>query len=95
MIRLRITTDGRIRGLWDDSLALPELGPAKVWQASYVEFDQRRQLWCVRAARPRALWRRLAQLVLGRPCGEVLRRAPSRTAALAWEVKHFGAADRQ
>lgn len=89
MIRLRITTDGRIQWLWDDSLALLELGPASVRRASYVEFDHRRQQWYVRLARPRSGWRRVLQLLLRRPCGEIVHWAGRREAALAWERAHL------
>ena len=90
MITVRITRDGCIRGLWNDALDLPELGPVRVRRASYVEFDPRCQQWMVRLARPRGRWRRLAHALLGRPCGPVLHSARRRETALAWEKQHLG-----
>ena len=52
MIKLRITPDGRICGLWTDNVQLRDLGALKVRRASHVEFDDRRQCWCVREAEP-------------------------------------------
>ena len=89
MITLRITADGRVQGLWNDTLGLPQLGPVRVRRVSYVEFDHRRQEWCVRPARPQRWWRRLVQLLLHRPCGEVLHRAATREGALEWERDHL------
>ncbi len=45
-----ITPDGRVRGLWTDALALPQLGHCLVRRVSYVEFSLQRQCWCVREA---------------------------------------------
>jgi hypothetical protein len=96
MIRLHITPDGAVRGLWADEVDLPALGPVRVRRASYVEFDQRRQRWCVREAWPRALWRRVLQGLLHRPLGRRLHTAAQRSAALAWERENLevGCADR-
>ena len=58
MIKLRITADGRIRGLWTDEIPLQAFGTVRVKRASHVEFDDRRQCWTVRAAEPRnRTWR--------------------------------------
>ena len=92
MITVRITREGRIRGLWDDALELPALGPVRVRRASYVEFDPRCQEWTVRLARPQGRWRRLVYALLGRPRGPVLHRARQREAALEWERQHLGLA---
>jgi hypothetical protein len=60
-----------------------------VRRASYVEFYQRRQRWCVREAKPGCLWRRILQALLRRPLGRILHTAPQRAAALAWEQEHL------
>lgn len=75
MIRLRITSSGRIRGLWTDDVRLGDIGVLHVQRASHVEFDERLQCWCVRAARDPS---------------RVLHHSGSRTTALAWERDHFG-----
>lgn len=77
MITLRITPDGRIRGLWTDEVALGDLGVLHVRRASHVEFDGHRQRWCVRPAHDPA---------------RVLHQSRRRAAALAWEHRHFGPA---
>ena len=89
-IKLRITANGSVCGLWDDAIDWTSLGRVSVKRASHVEFCDRRQLWCVRSSRPRNALRRLLQWVLRRPCGEVLHRVATRSAALAWEQRHFG-----
>jgi hypothetical protein len=86
---LEITPDGRIRGLWNDTLALPELGRCIVQRVSYVEFSMHRQCWCVREARPANWLRRLLQALFGRPLGRTLHAAPSREQALHWETRHY------
>jgi hypothetical protein len=86
---LEITPDGRIRGLWNDTLALPELGRCIVQRVSYIEFSMHRQCWCVREARPANWLRRLLQALFGRPLGRTLHAAPSREQALRWETRHF------
>ena len=86
---LEVTPDGRIRGLWNDTLALPELGRCIVQRVSYVEFSMHRQCWCVREARPASWLRRLLQALFGRPLGRTLHAAPSREQALHWEARHF------
>jgi hypothetical protein len=40
MIRLRISPDGCIRGLWTDDVGFAELGTMQVRRASHVEFDE-------------------------------------------------------
>ena len=63
MIRLRITRDGRVRGLWTDALDFVALGKTDVRRASHVEFDRRRQCWCVREAKPpQRVWRWIQRL---------------------------------
>lgn len=89
MIRLRITPDGRIRGLWTDDVQLRELGALEVRRASHVEFDEQQQRWTVREATPHKRTCRLLQRLLGRPIGGVLHQASTRASALAWEHEHF------
>ncbi len=86
---LEVTPDGRVRGLWNDALALPQLGRCIVQRVSYVEFSMHRQCWCVREARPASWLRRLLQALFGRPLGRTLHAAPSREQALRWEARHF------
>jgi hypothetical protein len=82
---LRITPDGRITGLWTDEVDLAAVGALRVRRASFVEFDDWRQCWCVCEARPRALWRRVLQALLRRPMGRIVHAAQRRSAALDWE----------
>ncbi len=89
MTKLRITSDGRICGLWSDDIRLCEIGALKVQRASHVEFDNRRQCWLVREACTAALVRRWLQCLLRRPTAHVLHCAPTRAEALAWEHEHF------
>lgn len=89
MIKLRITHDGRVRGLWSDHLSFSELGIVHVRRASHVEFDQRSQSWFVREAVPKKGLCRLLQRLLGRPSGRVLFNAVTRSVALAWEHNYF------
>lgn len=86
---LEVTPDGHVRGLWNDTLALPELGRCIVRRVSYVEFSMHRQCWCVREARPASWLRRVLQALFGRPLGRTLHQAPSREQALHWEARHF------
>jgi len=88
-IKLHVTTDGTVRGLWSDAVDWPAVGPARVRRASHVEYCRHRQEWYVQRARPRCRWRRLLQRILRHPFGEVLYRSPSREDALAWEHVHF------
>ncbi|MCK4342691.1 MAG: hypothetical protein KAY37_13320 [Phycisphaerae bacterium] len=89
MIKLRITPDGCICGLYTDDVQLRQLGALKVRRASHVEFDGRQQSWLVREAQPVPHLRRWLQRLFGRPTGRVLHRAASRSLALAWEHEHF------
>ncbi len=89
MIRLWITSDGRIRGLWADAIGFTELGECVVRRASHVEFDRRRQCWTVREAVPRGRLRRWIQRLLRYPMGRVVCRSATRSAALEWEQRHF------
>ncbi len=88
-MKLRITPDGTVRGLWDDAIDWPTLGRIAVRRASHVEFCPRRQQWYVQSGRPRSWWRRVLQRVLRRPFGEVLHWAATRSSALTWEREHF------
>ena len=90
MIRLRITPDGRVRGLWTDDVEFAALGHSHVRRASHVEFDEKRQMWYVREAVPSVRWRRYVQLLTGRPLRRILHQATSRRDALLWEQRHFG-----
>ncbi len=90
MIRLRITADGRIRGLWTDAVDFAAIGHTRVRRASHVEFDERRQMWYVREAVPRGFMRRWLQIVLRRPIGRILAWAPTRQSALEQEAAIFG-----
>ncbi|MCH7592002.1 MAG: hypothetical protein IH989_04370 [Planctomycetes bacterium] len=90
MIRLRITADGRIRGLWTDAVDFTAIGHTRVRRASHVEFDERRQMWYVREAVPRGLVRRCMQFVGRRPLGRILVWAPTRQSALEQEAAIFG-----
>lgn len=89
MIRLRITKDGRICGLWTDAVSMQDIGNVHVRRASHVEFDDRQQCWCVREAHPtnglNCWWNRLFAL----PAGRVLHQSMTRAEALAWEHEHF------
>jgi len=89
MMKLRITPNGCIRGLWSDDVQLRHLGTLKVRRASHVEFDDRQQCWFVREAQPVGRLRRWLQWLLKRPTGRVLHRAASRSLALIWEHEHF------
>ena len=89
-MKLRITPDGAVLGLWDDAIDWSSLGRVSVRRASHVEFDDRRQLWVVQSGQPQSRWRRVLQGVLRRPFGEVLHAAATRSDALAWEQTHFG-----
>ena len=86
---VEITPDGRICGLWNDALALPQLGRCIVQRVSYVEFSTHRQCWYVREAQPVSWLRRALQTLLGWPLGRTLHAAPSREHALCWEARHF------
>jgi hypothetical protein len=87
MTKLRISPDGRIRGLWDDEVRLGELGVMRVRRASHVEFDARRQCWTVRE--PQRFSRRLLSQLIGNASSPVLHQATTRASALAWEHDFF------
>jgi hypothetical protein len=88
-IAFEITSDGRVRGLWNDTVGLAQMGHCTVERVSYVEFSMHRQCWCVREARPASWLRRVLQALFGWPLGRTLHAAPSREQALRWEVRHF------
>ncbi len=90
MIRLRITTDGRIRGLWTDAVDFAAIGHTRVRRASHVEFNEKRQMWYVREAVPRGLVRRCMQHIIRRPIGRILAWAPTRHSALEQEAAIIG-----
>ena len=90
VIRLRISEDGTVRGLYDDAVDWRALGPIRVDRASYVEFDRRSQQWTVQIGQPRSRLRRWPQRLLRRPFGEIVHRSISRIDALEWERRHFG-----
>jgi len=89
-IRLRITGDGRVQGLWTDAVDFAALGPVSVRRASHVEFNERRQCWEVRAARPAGIRNRFWRIVLRGSGRRVLFQSPRREEALAWESSYFG-----
>ena len=78
MIRLRITPEGRVRGLWTDAVEFAALGHSHVRRASHVEFDESAQRWIVREAVPDDWWRRWLQSLTGRPWGRILHHSRSR-----------------
>jgi len=78
MTKLRISPDGRIRGLWDDNVPLGELGAVRVERASHVEFDNGLQSWTVRPTAQSGT----------RRC-PVVHHSRSRRSALAWEHENF------
>lgn len=88
-MKLRITPDGTVHGLWDDAIDWASLGRVCVRRASHVEFGEEQQMWYVRAARPRSALRRMAQRLCGRPFGEILHWANTRDEALAWERRYY------
>ena len=90
MTRCRIAIDGTVRGLWSDEIDWRSLGQVSVARASHVEFCRRRQMWFVRAVRPRSAIRTILQTVFRQPFAEILHWANSRADALAWEASHFG-----
>ena len=89
MIRLRVSPDGIVQGLWTDGADWASLGSVSVRRASHVEFCDRQQMWFVRAGRPRNWVFRLLQRVLHRPFGEVVHWARTRKDTLAWEQNHY------
>jgi hypothetical protein len=89
MTRIVIGTDGTTRGLWTDVIDWHAIGHLNVERASHIEFCSRRQMWQVRLGRPRSTLRRLLQVLLRRPSGEILHWARSREAAMVWEREYF------
>ena len=45
MTKIRITSDGRVCGLWTDQIQFKALGPVRVRRVSHVEFYERYQCW--------------------------------------------------
>ena len=88
-MKLRITPDGTVRGLWSDTVDWSLLGWVSVRRASHVEFCDRRQKWYVRAGSTCNALRSLLQAVTGRPFGEILHWAKTREDALAWEQRYY------
>ena len=88
-IKLRITANGSVCGLWTDEVDFAALGRSKVRRASHVEFDDQRQRWTIREAVPRGRLRRWVAMLFGWPFGRVLYTAPTRLEALEWEREHF------
>ena len=76
---------------------LPHRAPAaghdaqalSVRRASHVEFCDRQQIWSVREGRPRGRVRRLLQLILHQPLGEIVHWAGTREEALTWERRYY------
>jgi hypothetical protein len=89
MIKLRITTDGRISGLWTDTVQMQDIGLVHVRRASHVEFDDCRQCWFVREAQPKKRLTNLWYRLLGQPVGRILHQSRTRKEALTWEHEHF------
>ena len=90
VIKLRITSDGNVTGLWDDQINWRSLGTLDVRRASHVEFCRRKQMWYVRDGRKRNALRKSLRTMLRRPVGKILYWADSRAEALAWEARYFG-----
>ncbi len=88
-VRLRISADGTVCGLYDDAVDWQALGPVIVRRASHVEFCSCRQAWYVQLARPASWWRRLLQVMTGCRWGEIVYWSETRTDALAWEHEHL------
>jgi hypothetical protein len=88
-MKLRIAPDGTVSGLWSDELCWAELGRVSVRRASQVEFCARRQRWYVQAAQPSSRVRRVRQLILRRPCGEIRYWADTRQEAVRWEREFY------
>ena len=90
MTRVRITRNGRVRGLWTDKINWHAIGRLAVRRASYVEFHESIQKWVVRAWRPRSRFFRLLQRLTRHPFGEILYMADTRHEALRWEQAYYG-----
>ncbi len=52
---VRVLPDGTVRTLWNDALALQELGRVSTQRASSVEWDVARQAWVARTPDGREL----------------------------------------
>jgi hypothetical protein len=90
MIKLRISGDGIVRGLWTDAVMFQNLGRVHVRRASHVEFDDSRQCWTVREVSTANAFRKLISRLLRRSRPDILFCAGSRSDARAWEQEHFG-----
>jgi hypothetical protein len=88
-MKLRITPDGTICGLWSDAVDWRAIGVVSVRRASHVEFCEDRQMWYVQSAQPNGRLRRMLQALFRHPFGEILHWAKTRQEALDWEQKHF------
>jgi len=88
-IKLRISQDGIVTGLWDDQIDWRNLGQLRVTRASHIEFDEQEQVWTVQIGQPKGLIRRWLQRLTGRPFGEIPHRTTTRAAALEWERVYF------
>ncbi len=89
-MKLRISPDGVVRGLWNDELDWRALGQLNVRRASHVEFCSRTQSWCVTSGRRRNAFQLLLRRLLRLSARGVLFSAPTRSEALLWEATHFG-----
>jgi hypothetical protein len=90
MIKLRISPDGTVRGLWTDAVLFHSLGQVRVRRASHVEFDDHRQCWTVREVSTANGLRKTIARLFGNSRPEMLFSAATRAEALAWEHEHFG-----
>ena len=89
MTKIRITSDGRVCGLWTDQIQFKALGPVRVRRVSHVEFYEHYQCWGVREAIPASPLRRWLQWLLRCPMGRLLRTTSTRRQALAWEHEYY------
>ncbi len=89
-MKLRISPDGIVRGLWNDDLDWRVLGQLDVRRASHVEFCSRTQSWCVTSGRSRNAFHLLLRRLLRLPARGVLFLAPTRSEALRWEAAYLG-----
>ena len=89
MTKLRITSDGRVCGLWTDQIQFKAMGTVRVRRVSHVEFYEHYQCWGVREAIPASSIRRWLQWLLRCPMGRLLRTASARRQALAWEHEYY------
>ena len=82
MIKLRITPDGRIRGLWSDEVQLCELGVVRVRRASHVGIRRPEAM----LVRPRRVAKDMAQ-----PLAELVAQATCRLRSASSCHASFGA----